>query len=116
MTAAKSHQQNMNRVQSQALRIITGAMRSTPIKNGGHYEHSSPQCQKRVQGIAAGQQVQVLKTPPHEHQGTTTLLRTAETSSFRKETRALVTKHQEKLPAQEESLPPPEGPPWENGA
>ncbi|KAK7109286.1 hypothetical protein V1264_013353 [Littorina saxatilis] len=31
-TAAKTHQQTMDRVQNQALRIITGSMRSTPIK------------------------------------------------------------------------------------
>ena len=31
MTAAQSHQQSLQRVQNQALRIITGAMRSTPI-------------------------------------------------------------------------------------
>ena len=84
MTAAKSHQQNLNRVQNQALRIITGAMRSTPIqKNGGYYQHSSPQYQKRVQGITASQQVQMLKGPPHEHQAATVLLRTAEKIQLR---------------------------------
>jgi hypothetical protein len=30
MTTAQSHQQTLQRVQHQALRIITGAMRSTP--------------------------------------------------------------------------------------
>ena len=32
MTAAKTHQDTLDKVQNQALRIITGAMKSTPIE------------------------------------------------------------------------------------
>ena len=33
MTAAKTHHQTSDKVQNQALRIITGAMKSTPIQS-----------------------------------------------------------------------------------
>ena len=33
MTAAKTHNQTLDKVQNQALRIITGAMKSTPIQS-----------------------------------------------------------------------------------
>ena len=33
MTAAKTHHQTLDKVQNQALRIITGAMKSTPIQS-----------------------------------------------------------------------------------
>jgi hypothetical protein len=33
MTAAKTHHQTLDKVQNQALRIITGAMKSTPVQS-----------------------------------------------------------------------------------
>ena len=53
-TAAKCHQQSLDRVQNQALRIITGRMRSTPIEKMEHTANLPPlskrkECQAMVQ-------------------------------------------------------------------
>lgn len=46
-TAAKSHDQALDKVQNQALRIITGAMKSTPIVRMEKITNIPPLCKRR---------------------------------------------------------------------
>ena len=116
MTAAKSHHQNLNRVQNQALRIITGAMRSTPIQKMEAITSIPPLSARReCKALLQANKYRCSKDHPMNTRLQQLSSGRLKRSSYIKETRALVKKHQAKLPAQEESLPPPEGPPWENG-
>ena len=47
-SSSKSTQYTLNKVQNQALRLITGAMKSTPIKVMEETTASSPLCHRRV--------------------------------------------------------------------
>ena len=116
MTAAQSHKQTLDRVQNQALRIITGAMRSTPIEK---MEHTTgiPPLMKRWKSKALIEYTKAKASEDHlMHK------RTKEPSSgrlkrsnFMRDTRALQRSFQEQLPTTIETLRADSGPPpWED--
>ena len=57
MTAAKTHQNSLDKTQNQALRIVTGVMKSTPIEDGEADRYTSPYQQKKAEDFATGHQV-----------------------------------------------------------
>jgi len=114
MTAAKSHQQTMDKVQNQALRIITGAMRSTPIDKMEQTTGIPPlnnrrECKALVQSIKYRHSEDHLMSSRQKQPTSGRLKR----SSFVRETQALQRKHQTKLPTQVQ-VPTPSLhlPPW----
>jgi ribonuclease HI len=116
MTAAKSHQQNLDRVQNQALRIITGGMRSTPIEKMEQTAGIPPLSKGReCKALIQAAKFKSFNNHPMKIRQAQLSSGRLKRSSFVKETKALQRKHQEMLPAQIEdpnhTLDPP---PWEN--
>ncbi|OOY33764.1 hypothetical protein BOV88_13545 [Solemya velum gill symbiont] len=99
MTAAKSHHQTLDKVQNQALRIITGAMKSTPIKSMEDITNIPPLGKRRE----CKAMIQATKYQCSQDHPMNTRLKQLSSgrlkrSSFTLETRALQRKHQEALP------------------
>jgi hypothetical protein len=99
MTAAKTHHQTLDNVQNQALRIITGAMKSTPIQSMEEITNIPP-LRKRRECKAM---IQATKYQCSQNHPMNTRLKQLSSdrlkrSSFAIETRALQRKHQEVLP------------------
>jgi len=114
MTAAKTHQQNMDRVQNQALRIITGGMRSTPIHTMEKKTGIPPLCERR--DCRAMQQANKFKhSIDHPMKARLEQLSSGrlKRSSFAKETAALNTKHKAKLPEVTEAHTAAVPAPWD---
>lgn len=100
-TAAKSHHQALDKVQNQALRIITGAMKSTPIARMEEITNIPP-LSKRRECKAMIQATKYKCLPDHPMKERLKQLSPGrlKRSSFTLETRALQRKHQEHLPKQ----------------
>ena len=89
MTPAKTHHQILDKVQNQALRIITGAMKSTPMQSMEEITNIPPLC-KRSECKAM---IQATKYQCSRDHPMNTRLK-----QLSSETRALQRKHQEVLP------------------
>ena len=89
MTAAKTHNQTLDKVQNQALRIITGAIKSTPIQSMEEITNIPP-LRKRRECKAT---IQATKYQCSRDHPMNTRLK-----QLSSETRALQRKHQEVLP------------------
>ena len=115
MTAAKSHQQTLDKVQNQALRIITGAMKSTPIERMEQTAGIPPlikrrECKALIQATKYKYSENYLMSARQKQLSSGRIKR----SSFVRETQSLQREHQEKLPAQVQAQTPShEPPPWE---
>ena len=115
MTAAQSHKYNLEKVQNQALRIITGAMRSTPIVKMEQTTSIAPmkrrwECKALIQYTKARAMEEHLMHARTYGTNTSRLKR----SSFLKESRGIQRSLQECLPAVVDTLDPtPEAPSWE---
>jgi hypothetical protein len=99
MTAAKTHHQTLDKVQNRALRIITGAMKSTPIQSIEEITNIPP-LRKRRECKAM---IQTTKYRCSQDHPMNTRLKQLSSdrlkrSSFALETRALQRKHQKVLP------------------
>jgi hypothetical protein len=68
MTAAKTHHQTLDKVQNQTLRIITGAMKSTPIQSMEDITNIPPLRKRReCKSHDTGHQISVLSRPSNEY-------------------------------------------------
>jgi hypothetical protein len=99
ITAAKSHHQTLDKVQNQALRIITGAMKSTPIGSMEDITNIPPlskrgECKAMIQAT----KYQCLSNHPMNERLKQLSSGRLKRSSFTLETRALQRKYQEHLP------------------
>ena len=117
MTAAKTHQHALDKVQNQALRIITGAMKSTPVKKMEQVTSIAPLIKRREKKAM----VQAIKYEfTQNHPMSARLARMSsgrlKRTSFALETRALQRTHKAELP---ELVQPakssPDTPPWKDG-
>jgi hypothetical protein len=99
MTPAKTHHQILDKVQNQALRIITGAMKSTPMQSMEEITNIPPLC-KRSECKAMIQATKYQCSQDHPMNTKLKQLSSSrlKRSSFALETRALQRKHQEVLP------------------
>ena len=112
MTAAQTHQQTLQRVQNQALRIITGAMRSTPIEKMEGTTGILPlknrwECKALIQYTKAETSANHLMHTRTTQTSSGRLKR----SSFIRDTRLLQRRLQEQLPREVEVIQPDSGPP-----
>lgn len=116
MTAAKSHQNTLDKVQNQALRIITGAMKSTPIEKMEQVTGIPPLSTRRKQKAM----LQATKYKCTQYHPMSTRLeklssgRLKSRSSFAIETRALHREHQARLPAVQPITFSLDAPPWQD--
>ena len=115
MTAAKTHHQTLDKVQNQALRIITGSMKSTPITKMEDVTGLPPLARRREQkALSQAKKYEYMNHPMKTrlHQMSSGRLKR---SSFALETRGIQRKHQGKLP---DIVEPPsfnfDTPPWED--
>ena len=112
ITAAESHKQKLQRVQNQALRIITGAMRSTPIEK---MEETTgiPQLKKRWRCKSLIQYTKAETMDSHLMHNRTSKGSSGrlKRSSFIKDTRLLQKELQHQLPKKATVLQPDNGPP-----
>ena len=100
-TAAKSHDQALDKVQNQALRIITGAMKSTPIARMEKITNIPPLCKRReCKAMIQATKYKCLPNHPMKERLKQLSSDRLKRSSFTLETRALQRKHQEHLPKQ----------------
>ena len=115
MTAAQSHQQTLQKVQNQALRIITGSMRSTPVEKM-EATTGIPPLKKRWNCKALLHYAKAESTENHiMHQRTTQPSSgRLKRSSFISDTRMLQRSLQERLPEVEVTPPDCGPPPWIN--
>ena len=116
MTAAKTHLHTLDKVQNQALRIITGAMKTTPIQKMEEISSIPPLCSRRQQKTM----IQANKfrcSQNHQMKDRLQALSSGrlKRSSFAGEARALTQKHQDILPKQVIPLSfSLDVPPWED--
>jgi len=116
MTAAKTHQETLDKVQNQALRIITGAMKTTPIQKMEQVT-GIPPLNKRRDCKAMVQATKYQCTQDHPMSARLQQMSSGrlKRSSFALEARALHRKHKEELP---DLVQPPsfslDTPPWED--
>ncbi|KAK7095492.1 hypothetical protein V1264_006890 [Littorina saxatilis] len=116
MTAAKTHLQTLEIVQNQAMRIITGAMKTTPIDKMQQVT-GIPPLSKRRECKAMVQDIKYQCIPDHQMNARIKQLSSGrlKRSSYATETRALKREHQAKMP---ELVHPShfslEEPPWKN--
>ncbi|XP_070203394.1 uncharacterized protein [Littorina saxatilis] len=110
------HLQTLEKVQNQALRIITGAMKTTPIDKMQQVT-GIPPLSKRRECKAMVQDIKYQCIPDHQMNARMKQLSSGrlKRSSFATETRALKREHQAKMP---ELVHPShfslKGPPWKN--
>ena len=100
LTAAKSHHHTLDKVQNQALRIITGAMRSTPIEKMEQLTGIAPLSRRRA-SKAMIQYKKCQSDPNHLMSNRVEMLSSGrlKRSSFVQEVRALQIKYHEEIPA-----------------
>lgn len=115
MTAAKTHHNSLDKVQNQALRIITGSMKSTPIDKMEEVTGISPLSERRKQKAM----LQATKYKCSQDHPMKTRLEKMSSgrinrSSFASETRALHREHQAKLPAVHPLTFSTDTPPWKD--
>ena len=116
MTAAKTHRQTLDKVQNQALRIITGSMRSTPIEMMEQITGILPlNTRRKCKAMIQANKYQCIDNHPMNHRLKKMSSGRLKRSSFALETRALQRQHQDRLPKR---VQPPartmDTPPWED--
>ncbi|KAK7112559.1 hypothetical protein V1264_011998 [Littorina saxatilis] len=115
-TAAKTHQQALDKVQNQALRTITGAMKSTPIQKMEQVTGIPPLSKRRdCKTMVQATKYQCTHDHPMSDRLKKMSLGRLKRSSFALEARDLQKKHQTEMP---ELVEPPsfslDAPPWED--
>ena len=94
-TAAKTHLQTLDRVQNQALRLITGSMRSTPIQAMEEVAAIQPLVQRRdMKNLVQAEKIKALPHHPMGHRMDQPTKNRLKRSSFLYETRRLARVHQ----------------------
>ena len=116
MTAAQTHQHTLEKVQNQALRIMTGSMRSTPIVK---MEQTAglPPLKTQWKSKAMAQYTKVKALEDHLMHGRAEQLGSGrlKRSNFLREAKGLQRAHQDVLPARMEPLQTTsDQPPWED--
>ena len=98
-TAAKTHLQSLDRVQNQALRIITGSMRSTPIEAMEKITAIQPLHQRRDEKtMVQAEKFKCLPQHPMNERMQNLTKNRLKRSSFIHESKRLARKHQDDLP------------------
>ena len=98
-TCAKTTQQALDKVQNQALRIITGAMRSTPIKAMEQLTNIQPLNQRREAKIMAqAEKFRCLPDHPMKHKLDSLTKNRLKRSSFVHESKRLSRQYKDQLP------------------
>ena len=98
-TAAKSHQQKLDRVQNQALRIITGAMRSTPIDKMEHLTGIVPLSKRRDSKLMIqATKFKSLPQHPMNKRMNDYPCNKLKRTSFQKQSKSLLRQHKGQLP------------------
>ena len=98
-TCAKTTQQALDKVQNQALRIITGAMRSTPIKDMEQLTSIQPLNQRREAKIMVqAEKFRCLPDHPMKHKLDSLTKNRLQRSSFVHESKRLSRQYKEQLP------------------
>ena len=98
-TTAKTHQQTLDKVQNQALRIITGSMRSTPIKAMEETASIQPLHQRRdAKNMILAEKIKCLPHHPMKERMANLTKNRLKRSSFVHETKRLEREHQESMP------------------
>ena len=67
-TTAKTNQQSLDKIQNQALRIITGAMKSTPIHRANHH-YTTTTTETTSKSPSSSREIQVPPRSSHEGEG-----------------------------------------------
>ena len=114
MTAAQTHLSTLEKVQNQGLRIITGAMRSTPVQKMQDVT-GIPPLQLRREGKALRQftKARALEDHPLHTRLANPCFNRLKRSSFVKEAKRINTNLQDRLPREIESIQPAgRQPPW----
>ena len=116
MTAAKTHLQTLDKVQNQALRVITGAMKTTPIVKMEETSRIPPLIKRREQkAMLQANKFRCSENHPMRERLQSLSSGRLKRSSFAVETRALNREHQETLPSQVLPLSFSfDAPPWED--
>ncbi|KAK7093816.1 hypothetical protein V1264_007506 [Littorina saxatilis] len=97
--AAKTHQQTLDRVQNQALRIITGSMRSTPIKAMEEVAAIQPLSQRRdAKVMVQTEKFKCLPAHPMKKRMNNLTKNRLKRSSFLHESKRLAREHQASVP------------------
>ena len=98
-TTAKTHQQTLDKVQNQALRIVTGCMRSTPIKTMEETTAIQPLYQRRdAKNMILAEKIKCLPDHPMRERMTNLTKNRLKRSSFVHESKRLERAHQEHMP------------------
>ena len=115
MTAAQSHLSTLEKVQNQGLRIITGAMRSTPVQKMQDISSiSSLQLRREGKALRQFTKARALEDHPLHTRLAKTSSNRLKRSSFVKEARKINSNLQERLPREVESIQPAGcQPPWD---
>ena len=115
-TAAKTHLQTLDKVQNQALRIITGGMKTTPIAKMEETSSIPPLGKRRERkAMLQANKFSCSENHPMRERLQSLSSGRLKRSSFAVETRALNRKHQESLPSQVLPLSfSLDAPPWED--
>ena len=115
MTTAKTHLQTLDKVQNQALRIISGAMKTTPIEKMEKQTGIPPLSKRREQkAMLQGNKFKCLQNHPMNERLQARSSGRLKRSSFAVESRALDRKHQAALPNQVTPISfSLDCPPWE---
>jgi ribonuclease HI len=99
-TTAKTHQQSLDRVQNQALRIITGSMRSTPIKAMEDITATQPLSQRRdAKVMIQAEKFKCLPAHPMKQRMQNLTKNRLKRSSFLHESKKLARAHQSSMPS-----------------
>ena len=113
-TTAKTNLQALDRVQNQALRLITGAMRSTPIREMEKLTAIHPLTQRREEkNLMLAEKFRCLPDHPMKQKLDGLTKNRLKRSSFVHESKRLFRQHQEALPRETAPLTPfPQPEPW----
>ena len=115
MTAAKTHLETLDKVQNNALRIITGGMKSTPIQQMEKLTGIAPLCQRRKQkAMTQDMKYKCNKDQPMGKRLENLSSGRLNRSSFAHETWKLNQEHQGKLPTIQPINFTLDNPPWQD--
>lgn len=114
MTATKTHHQTLDRVQNQALRIITGGLRSTPIEKMEHTTNIQPLSKRReCKAMTQAVKYNTMESHPMKSRQTQASSMRLKRTNFTSEVKKLQRQHENELPRQvEPQNPAAEPPPW----
>jgi ribonuclease HI/endonuclease/exonuclease/phosphatase family metal-dependent hydrolase len=117
MTATKTHHQTLDKVQNQALRIITGGLKSTPIEKMEHITGIQPLSKRRAcKAMTQAAKFRTMENHPMNHRQAQTRPKRLKRTNFSSEMRGLQRQHQNQLPSKlEMQNPTAEPPPWTTG-